>query len=136
MSTSYITDEANQGTLFDRKPQVLFVYVKIPVKLHARPDPFHQRENELARLLQEAKAGNVIGWGQSLSDAEQDGSQHLLHQRIDITTADIETTRTTLHAALEMLAVPSGTEIHYTHAGQMLMDVYARGHWCLDQVAV
>lgn len=127
------TDETGPDMLFERKPQMLFVYVKIPVKAHARPDPFHQRENELARLLQEAEAGDVIGWGQSLSDASQDGAQHLMHQRIDITTSDIAITRSTLRTMLTMLVVPSGTEIHYTRASQPLMDVYASGAWRLEQ---
>lgn len=124
---------AGPGALFDRHPQTLFVYVKIPLKLHARTDPFHQRENELARLLQEAKAGEVIGWGQSLGDPVQDGSLPVLYQRIDITTSDIDFVRTTLRSELETLGVPAGTEIHYSRSGAMLMDVYGRRHWQLDQ---
>ena len=130
-----ITDEidaADRDTLFGRQPQVLFVYVKIPLKPQRRPDPFHLRENELARLLQEACAGDVIGWGQSLSDADV-GAQPLVYQRIDITTADVAVTRSTLRTMLEMLVVPAGTEIHYSQANCMMMDVYTRGHWQLDQ---
>lgn len=128
--------ETGPGTLFDRHPQTSFVYVKIPLKLHARTDPFHQRENELARLLQEARAGEVIGWGQSLGDPTQDGSLPVLYQRIDITTSDIDFARTTLRSELETLGVPAGTEIHYSRSGTMLMDVYGRQHWRLDQPSV
>lgn len=137
MSASASDDsETGPGTLFDRHPQTSFVYVKIPLKLHARTDPFHQRENELARLLQEARAGEVIGWGQSLGDPTQDGSLPVLYQRIDITTSDIDFARTTLRSELETLGVPAGTEIHYSRSGTMLMDVYGRQHWRLDQPSV
>ncbi|MCB5188298.1 hypothetical protein LG200_09835 [Methylobacillus caricis] len=126
------TDETSLGTLFEQKAQTLFIYVKIPVKLNMRADPFHQRENELARLLMEAGAGTVIGWGQSVSDAGEDGSQRLLHQRIDITTIDLDATRHALRTILQELAVPSGTEIHYTRADRMQMDIYTRDHWRLN----
>ena len=137
MSTSASDDsETGLGTLFDQHPLISFVYVKIPLKLHARTDPFHQRENELARLLQEARAGEVIGWGQSLGDPTQDGSLPVLYQRIDITTSDIDFARTTLRSELETLGVPAGTEIHYSRSGTMLMDVYGRQRWRLDQPSV
>ncbi|WP_334107865.1 hypothetical protein [Methylobacillus sp.] len=133
MSANTSDNGTGLGTLFDQHPQTAFVYVKIPLKLHARSDPFHQRENELARLLQEAKAGEVIGWGQSLGDSMQDGALPVIYQRIDITTSDIDFARTTLRSELETLGVPTGTEIHYSRAGTMLMDVYRRQHWQLDQ---
>lgn len=133
MSITSHQGEAKRETLFNQSPQSLFVYVKIPVKPHARQDPFHQRENELARLLLEAEAGTVIGWGQSFSDAEQDGSQHVVHQRVDITTRDIGMVRPILRTLLETLAVPAGTEIHYNDNGQALMDVYSRHGWRLEQ---
>ncbi|ABE48445.1 MULTISPECIES: hypothetical protein [Methylobacillus] len=125
-------EEVVPAALF-RRPQSLFIYVKIPIRSRARPDPFHQREHELARLLQEADAGTVIGWGQSFSDAGQDGYQRVVYQRVDITTSDIGKARPVLRTMLETLAVPAGTEVHYTHQGQALMDIYTHGGWRLDQ---
>lgn len=135
MGAGNTVDATDHGTVFDRTSQTLFVYVKIPLKAHTRPDPFHLRENELARLMQEAQAGDVIGWGQSLGDIDQGALQRPVYQRIDIITADLAVARATLRTMLEMLVVPSGTEIHYSQAGRMMMDVYARGHWQLDQAS-
>lgn len=117
-------DLVNTGPLFDLQAQTLFVYVKIPITRHSLVDPFHQREYELASRLQDAAAGNVIGWGQSVSDAAEDGEQHPLHQRIDITTQNLAHTRQQLRQILIDLAVPTGTEIHYTQAGQAYVDIY------------
>lgn len=117
-------DLVNTGKLFDLQAQSAFVYVKIPITRHSIADPFHQREHELANRLQDAAAGTVIGWGQSMSDAADDGEQHLMHQRIDITTQDLARTREYLRQLLMVLAVPAGTEIHYTLAGQPYMDIY------------
>ncbi|SNR60934.1 hypothetical protein SAMN05192560_0095 [Methylobacillus rhizosphaerae] len=132
MSTHSNNDD--NSTLFDHKAQSQFVYVKIPVKLHAKPDPFHQRENELSRLLQENRIGDVIGWGQSFSDADPDGAQYVRYQRIDIITTNLDQVRTTLRPVLETLLVPAGTEIHYTLAGRTLMDIYGHKQWQLEQI--
>ncbi|MCB5185549.1 hypothetical protein LG201_10080 [Methylobacillus gramineus] len=125
------TDDQSLDTAFINRTPTLFVYVKIPVNPHHRADPFHQRENELALILQNQDAGSVIGWGESVSDAGHDGTQHLMHQRIDITTINLDITRHALRTALTQLAVPPGTEIHYTEAETMLMDVYSRDDWRL-----
>ena len=117
-------DMANSGTLFDLQAPSLFVYVKIPLFRHSTVDPFHLREHELASRLQAAQAGEVIGWGQSLSDAAEDGEQHPLHQRIDITTQDLAHTRRSLQQILPTLLVPVGTEIHYTLDNQPYVDIY------------
>lgn len=117
-------DLVSTGTLFDLQAQTWFVYVKIPITRHSIVDPFHQREHELANRLQDAAAGNVIGWGQSVSDAAEDGEQHPLHQRIDITTQNLAHTRQILRQLLLELAVAAGTEIHYTLAGQAYVDIY------------
>lgn len=117
-------DLENTGTLFDLQAQTWFVYVKIPISRQRLVDPFHQREHELANRLQAAAAGNVIGWGESMSEAAEDGEQHPIHQRIDITTQDLAHTRQHLWQLLVDLNVPVGTEIHYTLAGQPCVDIY------------
>lgn len=110
----------------------LFVYVKIPIVADL-VDQVRQRANKIDLILKETGIGSVIGWGDSLGDKQPNGSRVVAFHRIDIEVKDLPATRFALQAALPLLEVSRGAEIHYTIEGKALMDVYSISGWLVEQ---
>ena len=110
-----------------------FVYLKIPRGRRQR-DPLIRLAADLDGQLRAKAVGNVAGWGDSLGDEKADGSRPIACTRIDVDVSDIDAARALLHLALATLQVPAGTELHVSHGGHDLFDVYGAAGWSLDQV--
>ncbi|NDP39801.1 MAG: hypothetical protein GZ093_13790 [Rhodoferax sp.] len=110
----------------------LFVYVKIPI-VAALVDQVRQRADKIDQILRETGIGSVIGWGDSLGDKQPNGSRVVAFHRIDIEVNDLPAARLALQAALPLLDVSRGAEIHYTIEGKALMDVYSISGWLVEQ---
>ncbi len=117
------TNEAGGG--FDPER---FVYLKIPGNIQPieRGERF---EDPLQAMLEEAGLGEVSGGGSSLSDADAEGRRVVEFCGIDIDVDVSDAALERLRAFLPELSIPPGTELHYTHDGRLLRDVYADGAW-------
>lgn len=112
--------------------QSTFVYIKIPVvKDPANPPP--SWEDAIDQILKEQRIGSVLGWGDSLGDAQPDGSREVAFIRIDVNVADLAPARALLQTALAALGLPTGTEMHYTLENAGFQDLYTQSGWLLEQ---
>jgi hypothetical protein len=114
-----------------------FLYIKIPVLRHAHEaDPYHLREDQIDRLLQDHGAGSIAGWGDSLGELLPNGTRAVAYTRIDIDVADIAAARALLHTQLPALGVPVGTQIHYSRQQNHLEDRLLEAGWLMEQPVV
>jgi len=106
-----------------------FIYLRLPLGKHDY-DPLHQRENAIDQALRTQGLGEVLGWGESLGEANAGGRRHAC-LRIDISARTPVPTPVLalLHQLLPTLQAPLGTEIHYQHAGQHLLDTLGTSGW-------
>ena len=119
--------QAKAESVPERDPQC-FVYVKIPGDIQpiARGERF---EDPLQVALDEAGLGNISGGGSQLDDPYPDGSSRVEFCGIDVDVTDRDRARTLLMNKLIALDAPSGTELHYTKDGSMLLDRLIDGTW-------
>ena len=105
-----------------------FFYVKLPVgpSLADREPVFHEG---LEAALAQAKAGSVLGWGDSLSHANTGRPAPVAFHRIDIEITDFKPALALLQRALVALDAPVGTEIHYTVDETAFQDVFSSAGW-------
>ncbi len=111
-----------------------FLYVKVPVANRAF-DQMHEFEDKLDRLLQEAAAGSLAGWGDSLGAALPDGSRPVAYTRVDVDISNVAAARALLQANLPAFGAPTGTEIHYTIDYRHYKDIYFEPDWLVGQLA-
>jgi hypothetical protein len=109
-------------------PAMQFVYVKIPL-LDGVAEDIPRLHEALERVLTEADAGGLIGWGTSLADTRDHGPGALPHHRLDIEVQDHARGLQLLREALVQLGCPDGTELHYTELRQALQTVYRASAW-------
>ena len=109
-------------------PPTLFFYVKIPIVADL-VDQVGRRADKIDQILRETGIGSVISWGDSLGEKQPNGSRVAAFHRIDIVVNDRAAARLALQAALPVLEVPFGTEIHYTIERMAFMDLYAIAGW-------
>ena len=110
----------------------LFFYVKIPIVADL-VDQVGRRADKIDQILRETGIGSVISWGDSLGEKQPNGSRIAAFHRIDIVVNDRPAARLALQAALPVLEVPLGTEIHYTMEGRAFMDLYSTAEWLVVQ---
>jgi hypothetical protein len=79
--------------------------------------------------LTEAELGKISGGGSQMDTPYPDGRPRVEFCGIDITVTDRDRARSLLMKTLNMLAAPSGTEIHYTKGEAMLLDRLVDGAW-------
>ena len=113
-------------------PATLFFYVKIPIVADL-VDQVGQRADKIDQILRETGIGSVISWGDSLGEKQPNGSRIAAFHRIDIVVNDRPAARLALQAALPVLEVPFGTEIHYTIERKAFMDLYSIAGWVVEQ---
>ncbi|MBI3349341.1 MAG: hypothetical protein HY020_19285 [Burkholderiales bacterium] len=106
-----------------------FVYVKIP--LHpGQAERLPALHEDIERVLSADGLGELIGWGRSLPSLPGGRSgPEAAHHRLDIEVADQTRALVVLRHALAGLAVPDGTELHFTQDGQALQCLYERETW-------
>jgi len=111
----------------ERDPH-LFIYVKIPGDIQpiARGERF---EDPLEAALRAAALGEVSGGGSQMDDPYPDGSPRVEFCGIDVEVVDRDQARRLLRQKLIELGAPSGTELHYTQEGSMLLDRFINGLW-------
>jgi hypothetical protein len=106
----------------------LFIYVMIPGDIQpiAREERFGE---PLGAALQDAGLGKVSGGGSQLDDPYPYGSPRVEFCGIDIDVIDRDRARSLLRQKLVELRAPSGTELHFTKEGAMLLDRFSDGGW-------
>ena len=119
-------------TIWRTLPPVEFIYVKIPVTdaLASREHAIHEA---LETALAAASAGALIGWGASLDTLPARHHSRIAFHRIDIEVADAELARAVLRIVLTALALPIGTELHFTENGTPLREVSGADAWSAPQ---
>ncbi|NCT83959.1 MAG: hypothetical protein GXC94_12480 [Comamonadaceae bacterium] len=106
-----------------------FVYVKVPLAA-GRAQPMAGLHEGLERMLATQGLGELVSWGRSLSPTPAArGGTVVSHHRLDIELVDQVRALAALQDALAGLAVPDGTELHYTEGGLSLQRIYAGARW-------
>lgn len=105
-----------------------FVYAKIPLApgwAERLPGVYEAVEQALAGR----SAGQLIGWGRSVSTPGGQGVAAVTHQRLDMEVDDLALALVLLQDALAGLGVPPGSELHYTAQGRSMQTVYTGASW-------
>lgn len=109
-----------------------FVYVMIPGNIMPleRGDLF---EDPIDDLLAERELGSVTGGGSQMGEDDAEGNPTVEYCGIDIDVTELSGALVLLREALVSLKAPEGTEIHYTRAGEKLLDALESGTWKTEQ---
>jgi hypothetical protein len=106
----------------------LFIYVMIPEDIQpiARGEKY---EDPITSKLEAAGLGAVSGGGSQLDQPNPDGSVRIKFCGIDIDVVALPRALELLRVELPFLAIPVGTELHYTTAHGHFLDRFDGRTW-------
>ncbi len=105
-----------------------FIYVKVPVA-HESAHEQHLLHERLGTALVAQRVGEILSWGASLGDLQQDGLRPLRFHRVDIEADDLPACLAVLRHTLAGLDSSLGTEIHYTLDDSPQQDTLRANGW-------